>query len=240
MRGLRVLTRRRSLDLASDTGQGWWSIWIATWGGMLVILIAAVAMLAGGATLPETPAEPAGIVVGPKWLHKPTGRDVALVYPAEAKRQNRSGRARIRCQVVQEGRLDGCELVSEDPENAGFGAAALKLAPKFQMTPILKDGRSTEGGSVLIPLTFLTGNEPASVTLSEVARSDPEAPDGRATVRCQVSRTTPKPEFEGCVVLKSRPEMLGPLALKAATQMPLPSGTPSGLIVVIPFVFRAN
>jgi len=185
-------------------------------------------------------SDDAAVVHGPQWLRKATGADVGLVYPREAARQNRAGRARIGCSVVATGHLKECTILSEDPEGAGFGAAALKLAPKFQMTPILKDGRSTEGGVVIIPLNFIPGALPPLVTLQEIRRSDPGAPTGRASVRCRVSYTSAKPIFEGCVALQARPKELGPYAVEAAAKIALPPGTPGGLVVGIPFVFEAN
>jgi hypothetical protein len=41
---------------------------------------------------------------------------------------------------------------------AGFGEAALKLAPKFRMSPRTNAGETVGGGRVRIPITFRIGS----------------------------------------------------------------------------------
>jgi hypothetical protein len=89
---------------------------------------------------------PATTTTVPEWLGKPTGEDVARVYPLQAQRQNVEGRVVILCSVTGEGRLEVCTANAEAPLGFGFGQAALKLAPKFQMALKLSDGASVEGG----------------------------------------------------------------------------------------------
>ncbi len=59
----------------------------------------------------------------------------------------------IACSVNKAGELTTCSVEQEAPDRHGFGAAALTLAPKFRMHPVV-DGRSVEGGVVRIPIRF--------------------------------------------------------------------------------------
>ncbi|WP_296451829.1 TonB family protein [Phenylobacterium sp.] len=131
---------------------------------------------AQGTTLPSTP-RPAGrillpvkfigdgppivtptTVTPPMWLRRPTSSDVAQVIPEKTAREGVSGEAIISCVVAKDGRLADCVVVSETPVDAGFGAAALKLAGRFQMQPTTAQSQSVEGGTVRIPIRFVAPN----------------------------------------------------------------------------------
>jgi TonB family protein len=90
----------------------------------------------------------------PDWLKKPTGEDLAWAYPEHASRLGLSGKAKIDCAVMADGKLARCKVLEESPAGENFGAAALALAPQFQMT------RPPPGvaasSRVTIPLTFQT------------------------------------------------------------------------------------
>ncbi|MCI3132445.1 TonB family protein [Phenylobacterium aquaticum] len=90
----------------------------------------------------------------PVWDALPSNEDVLAVYPAAAKANDLSGRAKITCTVTAAGRLDGCGVVSEEPAGAGFGAAALALAGKFSLEPHWADGRSAVGAALTLPFRF--------------------------------------------------------------------------------------
>jgi protein TonB len=113
----------------------------------LVVLSIAAVVFVG-------PSVAAGAVSGPRWVRKPTGEDLGRVYPREAREKGIPGWAKMRCKVTAKGTLTGCETVEEYPQLMGFGAAALRLAPKFEMTSKSPDGQSVEGGSVEIPIRF--------------------------------------------------------------------------------------
>lgn len=100
----------------------------------------------------ETAAAP--LLDQPNWVRKPTGRDIARVYPPEAQRRSLNGGAVITCSVLADGRLTACQASDEQPPGMGFGEATLKLAPIFQMSPTTKDGRPVAGGTVRIPIIF--------------------------------------------------------------------------------------
>ena len=64
------------------------------------------------------------------------------------------GTATITCAVTATGSLTGCRVIRESPGEFGFGAATLKLAQYFKMSPRTVDGRPVEGGQVTIPIRF--------------------------------------------------------------------------------------
>ena len=110
----------------------------------------------------------------PDWLKKPSGEDLAWAYPEGANRKGIGGKATIQCQVAPDGKLMRCQVVSEDPPGEGFGAAALALAPQFQMTQPPSDAKAPS--EITIPLVF---SQPKPATTSEnttAAESAPETP----------------------------------------------------------------
>lgn len=90
----------------------------------------------------------------PNWKRLPNARDLAEVFPERAARRGASGTTVTSCTVTAEGRLTNCVTVSESPIGMGFGAAALKLMPLFDMGPVTPDGRPVGGGTVRIPIHF--------------------------------------------------------------------------------------
>jgi TonB family protein len=93
-------------------------------------------------------------VARPEWVRRPTGNDVARVYPLAAQLRNVSGKAQMACQVHADGTLHDCKVVSEEPAGFGFGDATLRLAKDFQMRPVsAPDG--VEGAQVNIPVQFV-------------------------------------------------------------------------------------
>jgi TonB family protein len=90
---------------------------------------------------------------GPDWVRKPRAEDLVAAWPRAAWERGEGGKATIACTVTVQGSLRDCKVASETPPGSGFGAAALALAPQFQMRPRLKDGQP-EISSVRIPINF--------------------------------------------------------------------------------------
>lgn len=130
---------------------------------LLVVLLCGLASSAWAAPASDTPPSGApaahkAVVTNPDWLRRPSGDDVANDYPKAAARRGLGGRATITCHVLATGDLSHCFVRSEEPEGAGFGAAALKMSRLFKMRPKAIDGRPVEGGTVTIPIRFTIDN----------------------------------------------------------------------------------
>jgi TonB family protein len=69
----------------------------------------------------------------PVWASAANFADVETAYPAKG--GGAEGYAVDHCQVDRLGRLSGCQVIKEAPEDHGFGQAALALAAKFRVSP---------------------------------------------------------------------------------------------------------
>ena len=75
----------------------------------------------------------------------------------------KTGVARLNCTIGGDGKLNDCTVVSEDPPNLGFGAAAATIAEVLRLSPWLDEGDPAAGLPVSLPirLNFAPDAKPA-------------------------------------------------------------------------------
>lgn len=165
---------------------------------MAVAIIAALLMQAAAAGAPSRP--PPSMADLPPWSKTPTKEDMAKVYPPDAARTNLAGSATVECTVGPAGELAACAVAGESPAQMGFGAAALTLAPKFQLPTKSPSGASTVGRTVQFPVRWLNDTKiqsPLLVVYDDAGRS------GNVVLNCRVRDDH---KVDNCVAVDARPK----------------------------------
>jgi protein TonB len=105
-----------------------------------------------------TPPQPApvpapprpSVITRPSWTRQPSPE-----FPERAlARGIESGRVTLNCLVNPNGSMSDCNIVSEDPAGAGFGAAALAAARRARLSPQTVDG-AAQGARVNFTTRFV-------------------------------------------------------------------------------------
>lgn len=109
--------------------------------------------LAISAALPSA-ALAADTIVHATWLTRPNAEDLLGVWPAEALKRGRGGKAVLSCTVTTTGALVECQVASESPAGAGFGQAAISLTPQLLMSPGTRNGVPFNEAGVKIGINF--------------------------------------------------------------------------------------
>lgn len=128
------------------------------------------------------------------WRRMPSDEERRAAWPIGASDATFEGEAGMECAVDGQGRLAGCKVLYEEPGGQGFGAAALKLAPLFQMKAS-GQGAATPA-TIRIPVSFFS---PSFVPPDWLAKPTPEdmmivwptealrkRQGGSAVIRCSV------------------------------------------------------
>jgi TonB family protein len=133
----------------------------------------------------------------PVWIRRPSGKDIALAYPAAAMGAGLEGSATLNCVVTDAATLTDCALASETPEAAGFGAATQKLSSGFSMKPLDQQGRPVAGRPFKLTVHYrLPAGTVRRLPKVEVRR--PGMATGRITLNCRIN---PEADLDECKVV---------------------------------------
>jgi protein TonB len=107
---------------------------------------------------PPPPAPPApprpSVITSVQWSRRPALR--ADDYPDRALQREVEGSATLRCTAQSDGRPVNCQVVSEDPSGYGFGAAAVRVVQRGQLTPATVDG-AAQNATFTVRIPFQLG-----------------------------------------------------------------------------------
>jgi hypothetical protein len=173
------------------------------------------------AQLPKSATFP--VFLEPTWLAAPSFEQWKAAYPVSAQKDGVFGAATVQCFIQPKGQLRTCQVTTENPQGRGFGGAAKKLSPLFQIDPINADGTSRKGAAAVFTVAWtaesLAKTGPSGVPVMTVAipreKIDAVYPkaalesdfkQGKATVNCDLvaNGTT-----SNCSVRSETPASLG-------------------------------
>jgi TonB family protein len=123
---------------------------------LLAVFAAAASVVLADAPArgPGFPASNPPIRTRPDWIRVPTLDDIAEFYPRGALARGLEGRVVLDCRVSVAGRLKDCSVLEDAPSGAGFGEAALQIAPLVVVRPGTIDGAPIVDEPVRVPLAF--------------------------------------------------------------------------------------
>ena len=129
----------------------------------------------------------------PNWVHAPTMKDLAALYPDQARQAQVNGRVVVDCQFTPEGWLTNCVVSSEAPPGYGFARATLQALRSFQAAPTVQGGLPASRFRVLLRVNW-TPPSPGSAgpSYETVAVSPPPPP---AAIAPDWERTPTADEF---------------------------------------------
>ena len=99
----------------------------------------------------------------PAWVAYPPPDIVEHYYPLAAYAAGRSGKVELSCLEIEDGSVVDCRVLSETPQRAGFGRAALALSRWFRFAPV-REGEQVLRARLRIPYQF--------AVVSDAARDD--------------------------------------------------------------------
>jgi hypothetical protein len=172
-------------------------------------------------TISGAPVGGASVTVPMKWvlsddppaiapnglIRAPTQAQFATAYPKQAWDANQDGKVTLKCAALPSGYMTDCGIGEESPAGAGFGAAAMKLSPFFQMgSASIKGGQavtlslvwSTSGSFPALPsplprrdtkpgdIDWLSKPDSASFGRAYPERAARMEKSGRAVMKCQL------------------------------------------------------
>lgn len=198
---------------------------------------------------PQLIAGGGSVISNVPWIEAPTYAQVVAAYPAKARDAKVGGHAVLDCHFDGQGRMAGCDVISEEPKGYGFGKSSKALAADFLGPRTDGGGVSLKGVSTQIPFTFalemLTDTAPVIgkpkwVRLpdgSTVAAGFPAAAMaanvsvGRVTLLCNVGLAG---RLGDCRVDRQDPDGLGfdKAAMALAKDFQVSVWTPEGLPTV--------
>ncbi len=92
-------------------------------------------------------------------IYRPGEEDLARYYPATALERGASGMVRLDC-VVQDDYHLSCSVASAPKTDLGWGDAALQVATTFRADRRFKNGQSTVGQHMIVPVEFRHPDDP--------------------------------------------------------------------------------